>query len=612
MNEHDKSHDTAQENEYGRELAALLSLLETVDRQITPEHVAKRFRELIDDIGNDGPRGEVALIEEQGRQLESPPITAVVPKLLQAVGETPGATEPMDGWTLTWLSHTAERLIGQAPQVAAKLLREAVAASPAGSARHGLLASRLAEALYRVGETAEAEQVANRTLAQTSDPDLLVDLHWTLAQCRMRAGRFAESLAKLDQALASPGISARHWARLLALTARTHCMHGNLEIAHDVATTALEVASEAGDNWAMGWALHVLTLTTAMQGQETDALPLFDRALTVTQADPALTDLRLLLQINQAVTLGDLDRYDEALAAAKQAQHLADQAGMVNRQGQAHSALGQLLFDSGRWDEAIAEVDTLPEDLKGPIAACCDLGIAAAICLHRGEVAAARLHLAAAVPHAERMENHTIGPLALARSLDREHAGDLSGALAVLAAGLADDTWELDEIEELLADAVRLAVAISDIGTAQAIAQKAAALAEGPDIPHRQATALYCQGLLGHDAARLLEAAERYSKASRPLLAASALEAAAGEFAHADDCGQARAAFTQAEEIYTSLQAAADLTRLHARFSTHGGMHGKHLLASGRDSLTPTEAKTTLREEGGLSNPRIATKLLVS
>ena len=129
----------------------------------------------------------------------------------------------MDERTLNWLSHTAERLIGQAPQVAAKLLREAVAASPAGSARHGLLASRLAEALYRVGETAEAEQVANRTLAQTSDPDLLVDLHWTLAQCRMRAGRFAESLAKLDQALDSPGISARHYARLLALTARTHC-----------------------------------------------------------------------------------------------------------------------------------------------------------------------------------------------------------------------------------------------------------------------------------------------------------------------------------------------------------------------------------------------------
>ena len=32
---------------------------------------------------------------------------------------------------------------------------------------------------------ADAEQVANRALDHATDPDLLVDLHWTLAQCRM-------------------------------------------------------------------------------------------------------------------------------------------------------------------------------------------------------------------------------------------------------------------------------------------------------------------------------------------------------------------------------------------------------------------------------------------
>ena len=55
-----------------------------------------------------------------------------------------------------------------------------------------------------------------------------------------------------------------------------------------------------------------------------DALPLFDRALTVTRADPTLTDLRLLLQINKAVTLGGLDQYEGALAGARQAQRLAN------------------------------------------------------------------------------------------------------------------------------------------------------------------------------------------------------------------------------------------------------------------------------------------------
>ena len=140
----------------------------------------------------------------------------------------------------------------------------------------------------------------------------------------------------------------------------------------------------------MGWALHVLALVTAVQGHMTDALPLFDRALAVTQADPALTDLRLLLQINKAVTLGNLDRYEEALAAAGQARHLADQVGTAIRLAQAHGALGQLLFETGRWDDALAEVGIVHEDLKEPAAACCDLGIAAVISFHRGEIGAAR------------------------------------------------------------------------------------------------------------------------------------------------------------------------------------------------------------------------------
>jgi len=51
----------------------------------------------------------------------------------------------------------------------------------------------------------------------------------------------------------------------------------------------------------------------------------------VTHADPALTDLWLLLQINKAVTLGDLDRHEEAFAAARKTRQLADQAGSSAR-----------------------------------------------------------------------------------------------------------------------------------------------------------------------------------------------------------------------------------------------------------------------------------------
>ena len=421
----------------------------------------------------------VAWHRDAGRALAQAgaPADRVARQLLCAVDGSGGMTEPMDPWILSWLDRTADLLIGQAPQVAAELLRQAVSSSPAGAAEHDRLVARLADALYRAGDVAGAEQVASRALAHAVEHDLVVDLHWTLAQCSMRAGRSAEFLAMLDQALAAPGISAGHRARLLVLAARTYDNLGEVEKASRVAEIALAAASEAADNWAMGWALHVLTLVTAVQGRMTDALPLFDRALTVTEADPSLTDLRLLLQINKAVTLGDLDRYEEALATARQARHLADQAGTVIRLAQAHSALGQLLFHTGRWDDALAEVEVLHEDLKEPIAACCDLGIAAVICFHRGENAAARGHLAAAVPHAQRIGNRVIGPLALARSLDCEQRDALPEALAELTAGFDDDAEELDEVEDLLADVVRLATEIGDLAVAKAFAGHAGALA---------------------------------------------------------------------------------------------------------------------------------------
>jgi DNA-binding NarL/FixJ family response regulator len=543
------------------------------------------------------------------------PIDRVARQLMGAFAG-PGPADPMDDWLLSYLTDTADLLVAQAPQVAADLLRYAVANCPASSARHGVLVSRLADALYRTGDTAGAEQVASLTLAHITEPDVLIDLHWTLAQCRLHAGKSTQSLDALHRALVAPGITARHRARLWVLAARTHGNLGEVDKAGDAARAALAAAADAGDNWAMGWALCILITVTAMQGQTTDTLPLFDRALAVTQAEPALTDLRLLLQINKAVTLGDLDRYEEAFAAAREARHLASLAGTVVRLTQAHSALGQLLFDTGHWADALAEVQALDGALKEPGAACIDHSIAAVICFHRGDMTAARAHLEAAAPYARRIGNRLIAPLALARSLDHETAGDARSALAVLTAGATGNTEELDEIEDLVADAVRLAWETGDLATAETLTGHAEALAVGSDIPHRQANTLYCRGLLGHDPARLLQAAQRYSEGKRPLLAAKALEAAACEFIAVGDRDRARAAFTDAAEIYSALGAATDAARLQAVFRAHGirrGPHAKHRTArSGWDSLTPAETTVATLVEEGMSNPQIAAKLLLS
>ncbi len=293
------------------------------------------------------------------------PADRVARQLQRAAAEGGGPDGQADGWLLDWLAGSADSLIAQAPGVAAGLLRQAVTSTPAGSPQHGWLASRLADALYRIGDRAAAERVADQALPR-AEPDVQVDLQWTLAQCRGVAGQFAESLATLDRALGTPGISAGHRARLLVLAARTHSNRGDVEKAAEVATSALEAAATAGDNWAAGWALLMLALVTSARGQMTEALPFFDRALAATEADPALSDLRLLLDINKAVTLGSLDQYEEAFAAAEEARQLADQVGTAIRLAQAHSAVGELLFMTGRWDDALTEIGLVPENLHDP------------------------------------------------------------------------------------------------------------------------------------------------------------------------------------------------------------------------------------------------------
>ena len=140
---------------------------------------------------------------------------------------------------------------------------------------------------------------------------------------------------------------------------------------------------------------------------------------------------------------------------------------------------------------------------------------------------AARRHLAAAAPHAERIGNRVVGTLALARSQALEQEGALTEALGVLT-GFADHAEELDEVEDLLADGVRLATTIGDTAAAKTLAERAAALADDTEIPHRQANAPGTAGAWSTATPdRLLRAADRYHDAGRPLPRAKALEAAA-------------------------------------------------------------------------------------
>ena len=193
-------------------------------------------------------------------------------------------TDPMDEWMLSWLARTADLLVGQAPQVAAELLRLAVAGSAAGSAHHDFLVSRLADTLYRVGDAAEAEQVASRALAirrarsprrpaldagAVPDAGRPVRPALDAGAVPPQAGESASPLPRWTVPWSlrgsRPGTARGCWCLPHARTAT-----GAMSRRPVARRAALEAAEEAGDNWAMGWALHVLTIVTGMQGQMTD------------------------------------------------------------------------------------------------------------------------------------------------------------------------------------------------------------------------------------------------------------------------------------------------------------------------------------------------------
>jgi DNA-binding CsgD family transcriptional regulator len=542
------------------------------------------------------------------------PTQRVARQLLQAIsGANP---DPLDESLLNWTVDAAPSLVAQAPQTAIELLRQAASRTPANTTRGAVLVCRLAEALYRAGECAEAVRIATRAMVVVKDPDMLVDLHWTVSQSRAMLGRADEALEALEEAYELAEMSRQQQARLLVLTARAHRDLGEVSAADEVATKALVAAEEAGDKWALGWALHVLILVATMRGEVSHTLPLFDRAINVIGEDPELNDLGLLLQINKAIALGELDRYDEALKTATRVRQLADRTGSLVRLAQAQSALGQLLFHVGQWDNAAAEVETLPDEFKDPSATCCDRGIAAVIAFHRGDAATARHHLELTLSSAEQIGHRIVAPLILAHSLDKEVNDQPEEALALLTARVGGDAVELDEVEDLLPEAARLAANTGATDAAAEVAAQAATLARRSSVPHRLGTAAYCRGLLERDPFLLQHAADRYRDAGRPLLRAKALEAAAIGFAGRDEKDAARRAFTRADDLYDKLGANWDLAHLRAHLRSFGirrGSRAKHRQAqAGWNALTPTETKIAAMVAEGLSNRLIAEQLVLS
>jgi tetratricopeptide (TPR) repeat protein len=483
-------------------------------------------------------------------------------------GMDDGDVAPVEGWIRTWLVGNGQHLVNRAPQVAIRLLIWAIEGLPNVDPSRAFLTSLLADALSRVGDAAGAIRVASSALTWVADPDVLVTLHWTLAHCLTRSGRPDEAIATLEPTVSTRPMGPTHRARLLVLMARTHCSRGRVDKAAEFAEAALSLATTVNDRWAIGWAFAVQTIVYGMRGDPQSALPLFDQVIALTDDDPLLADLRLMLKINQAATYGNIDRYNLAITVAEDAIRASRAAGNVARLIPAEALLEELKFDIGRWDEITISNDPLPMGMGDPVSGCVRHSLAARLAMHRNNPVADR-HLALAAEFEGGLGGRLVGPHLLATSMRREQAGAIRTALDILLAALSESE-ETEMVSHLIADATRLAILDGDEDAAHAVADRATALARVSNLPRVSAVALQCRGLVENDPQLLLQAARQHRDVSRLLSAAQAFEAAAAAFAESGDSVGAKHHFEEAAAHYSVLKAEWNLVRLDARRRRYG------------------------------------------
>jgi len=540
------------------------------------------------------------------------PAPAVARQLLPAVTDLADQEIPLGDWVTDWLVEAAPELAGQASAVAAALLREAVGRLAAHDRRRHLLTVHLSRALAYQAAHEEVEALVTSTLPHVTDASLLVDLYDALVTSRdaTRLG-FEETLAELDRVTTeNPRLPEGARLRLNVLAARVELKSGDLRQLEGRARQTLATATALGDRWAIGWMCSVLAACLWAQGDVQTPLELLDQGLAATADDPGLLDPYLVMLCNRGISEAELDLFEQSHTTLTEARLLAERTGKLGRAVQLQRSLCQLNFNTGRWDDALAEAD-LPESVDASNRFQAH-HVTAVIAFHRGDPAA-RKSLAAAKRLAPRVSD--VGQWMLTDALAHEVAGDPQAALQVLSAGLAEFAGLIDT-ELWLADAVRLATDAGDAETASTATAEAEALAASSrHVPRRAAIVTHCQGILRADPRLVLQAADGYAEIARPLPQAQALEAAARQLAERGDTAAARVPFVAALDLYAGLGAEWDISRMRARFRTYGMHRPTRRLrrpTSGWGALTAAEAKVAELVALGRSNPEIAEGLVVS
>jgi DNA-binding CsgD family transcriptional regulator/tetratricopeptide (TPR) repeat protein len=532
-----------------------------------------------------------------------------------------------DRWVRGWLLAAAPAVAARAPDVAATLLRRELGRpSPAAADQAPVLAA-LARTLLGMGRHEEAASHARRAIAVVTGPEDRGEMYWVLSRALIGGGHTDEALDALRDAFGRPEQLGSWHPRLLASSAMAlRASRGDLAAADAAAAEALRAAEASGDGYAIGYALTGRWMTDSVRRRHRSALAQVDRALRVLGDEPDHADVRMFSLHARVFSLQNLCRWADAEAALRHTREIAWQPGNVMGAATGVTA-AVLLYWTGRWDDAIAELSSVDED--GPGITYAGLrergptvlrhGVAALLALRRDDPTTASAHISAgsAFPMETVADRENRDFLLAARALAAERDGALRLAVSTFGEILDRRPGEMTLIHQWLPDLVRVSLAADDRAAARSAVEASRCEAASEAEPGRAAAArLRCEGLFGDDPAQLRAAVEHYRAAGPAVELAGALEDLAVVLAGRDTAA-CRAALNEAVALYGGFGATWDIRRTDARLRRRGVRRGVHRTrrpraGTGWAALTDTERRVALLIAEGRSTPDIASTMFLS
>jgi DNA-binding CsgD family transcriptional regulator len=528
------------------------------------------------------------------------------------------AAAPLLGWLTEAASHIADR----APALATDLLSQLLTtvAPPQGEIS-GPLRAALAAALLRTGRAGAAEQAARSALATSPDVRTEAALRWTLANACASQGAIDRAVMEIAAALATGRPTLAEQARFHGLDA--FCQ---ITLSEPAATStswrdSVAAARASGDTEALAYGMAAAARSRLWDGWVNEALDYADAAITATEALGPRAGAQLAPHVSRGVCLAELDRDAGAERAFEDALRLAERGVGTDYLAWRYLCAARLRFWQGRWDEALAEVQSgldLPDllDMGRHLR-----GVAALIAVHRRDRAALAdvMPSLRAEPPATSPGRQSAHMPAWALALAAEAEGRPGDAAAILGQAwgesiVRDRLWYLRHY--LVADLVAVTLAAGDLVAARRAADSIDAYAARHPVPALRRSARHARALAGQDSGGLAAVAAEHHQAGRPLFAAQAREQCARLLAAAGRANEARAALLDAVSGYESLEAGWDLARAETLLRDLGVRRGargaRRRPKTGWDALTGTERVVAGLVAEGLSNPAIADRMFVS